>query len=352
MAADRALILGPLVAMLVSSGCVTNLAEKGVTEREVAEGSTEIGRGDNLRLGAPPPGFADYTIGLAKPDEENGMTKIRSTAITEAALSYGSQAGFNRRAWEIEKLLEKRSKQLSEVYDFERVVMGAPKRTGFVIPPVVSRSFDAFVADENGEQVSAADEYLTIVSPGRISPTIPTWRDYLLFLSPKPERPPKALLPQDKSEVAFFNRMFRKGWAAGYGQADATLDEKLARLRRDYEGMLQYRRMVARGMINRMVIADADFGVTGSNGEMRIGDRTVRIVSQAEFNTNPQTWRFAPVTAKEKNIVEHGEILKATDSSEEPTTLVPAIGKRVEADVGRPMARKRKLQQPHPGSNR
>lgn len=340
MAANRAIIIGSLVATLSLTGCVSTLTETTASLNETEDPG--IGTGDDLRLGAPPPGYADYKIGLAKDDDESGMTKIRRTAITEAAMSYGSQAGFHGRAWEIEKLLEKRSKQLSEVYDFERVVMGAPKRTGFVISPVVSRSFDAFVTDENGQQVSAADEYMSIVAPGRIAPTIPTWRDYLLFPSPKPERPPRALLPQEKSEIAFFDRQFREGWSAGYAQADATLEEKLARLRRDYEGMLQYRRMVARGMINRMVIADADFGVTGSNGEMRIGDRTVRIVSQAEFNTNPQTWRFAPITAKEKNIVEHGEILKATDSSKEFTKDVPAISEKVKAKVNGSKARKRK----------
>lgn len=268
-----------------------------------------LGGLDDLNLGAPPPDLKDYRIGVFDPAKESGgMPQIRRSALTEAAQTYGTQAGYARRAYDIETILQQRSAQLSQVYDFDRVVMGAPLKTGYIVPPVVSLSFEAFVSDDAGQTVSAADEYLSIVGPGRIVPVPPTWRDYLLFSVTEPDQPAKSLLPSNSAEQAFFKAEFTKGFQAGILQADAALESKLARLRRDFEGMLQYRRLVAQGMMDRMVIADADFGVTGSNGEMRIGDRTVRIVSQAEFNTAPANWRVAPVTDYERDIVRTGII--------------------------------------------
>lgn len=295
--------------LLLTSMSVLALAACTTTTPAPVPETFTLGGLDNLNLGAPPPNLKDYRIGVYDPAKaQSGMTQIRRSALTEAAIAYGTQAGYARRAYEIETILQKRSSQLSTAYDFERVVMGAPLKTGYIVPPVVSRSFEAFVSDDGGQTVSAADEYLSIVSSGRIVPVPPTWRDYLLFSVAEPEAPARSLLPANSAEQAFFKNEFTKGFVAGIEQADAALDSKLARLRRDFEGMLQYRRLVAQGMMDRMVIADADFGVTGSNGEMRIGDRTVQIVSQAEFNTAPANWRVAPVTDKERDIVRTGII--------------------------------------------
>lgn len=295
--------------VLSASFCVMLLAGCTTTKPAPAPETFTLGGLDNLNLGAPPPDLKDYRIGVYDPSkDQGGMPQIRRRALTEAAQTYGTQAGYARRAYDIEGILQQRSNQLSSVYDFERVVMGAPLKTGYIVPPVVSRSFEAFTSDDGGQTVSAADEYLSIVSPGRIVPVPPTWRDYLLFGISEPEQPARSLMPASGAEQAFFKSEFTKGFQAGILQADAALDSKLARLRRDFEGMLQYRRLVAQGMMDRMVIADADFGVTGSDGEMRIGDRTVRVVSQAEFNTAPSNWRVAPVTDYERDIVRTGII--------------------------------------------
>ena len=196
-----------------------------------------IGGSDDLRRGPAPPATADeVALDIFDPDAREGMTGIRRQALREAGLTYGTQMGYARRSWEIEGVLERRSGQLSEVYDFVRIVSQAPAGTGYVVPPVVSRSLRAFEGD--GRRASVADEYLTIVRPGRLSPTPPTWRDYLLISAPEPEAPPRSLLPSEDDEIAFFRQSFEEGWSAGVVQADAELEERLARLRRDYEGML------------------------------------------------------------------------------------------------------------------
>lgn len=303
----RHAILVLTVSSLALTACGPSRVDLAETSPLVPE---VIGGSDDLRRGPPPPATpAAVRIATVSAEKKAGaVTKIRSEALKEAAQSYGSQMGFARRAWEISGRLEARSGDLNEVFEFDRVVEVAPVKAGVIIPPVVSRSFDAFTTDAEGREASVADEYLTIVRPGRIAPVTPTWRDYLIMGLGVPEAPPQALMPSDTVEKALFDDWFSEGWAAGVVLADAEFGERLDRLKRDYTGMLQYRRLVSQGMMDRMVLADADFGVTGENGTMRIGSRTVRIVSDAAFQTDPTRWQVRTVSARDALIVETGEI--------------------------------------------
>jgi len=279
-------------------------------EPPAAPAPEAIGGGEDLRRGPEP--VANPTqvrIDLHDPRSEKvEITEIRRRALMEAAQGYGSQMGYARRVWEIEGLLEARAPSLDEVFGFSRVVTEAPVKAGYIIPPIVSRSFDAFRSDNAGREASVADEYLTIVAPGRIVPVTPTWRDYLLFTAVQPEQPARSLLPSNEMERGLFTEWFRDGWTAGVSLADEEMSQRLTRLRRDYEGMLQYRRLVSMGMMDRMVLAQADFGVTGGGDELRIGSRTVQIVSDAQFDANPRRWSVREVGARDRGIVQMGEI--------------------------------------------
>lgn len=300
-------LLATVAGICLLAGCETYPTNE---VPPAAPAPAKIGELDNLRVGKEPVASPDEVkIELYNPsDEVKEITEIRRRALLEAAQGYGSQLGYARRGWEIEKLLEERSTQMSQVFNFSRLVSEAPVKAGYIIPPVVSRSFDAFKTTEEGREASVADEYLTIVAPGKIMPVTPTWRDYLLFSPRTPETPAKSLHPRNAAEKEMFDKWFREGWVAGVELADAEIGSRLDRLRRDYEGMLQYRRLVAMGMMDRMVLQDADFGVTGGGDEMRIGSRTVRVVSDAEFETNPKRWSVRSVSARDSLIVESGKI--------------------------------------------
>lgn len=258
----------------------------------------EIGGRDKLQLGKPMPTSPDQiTVEIHDPKKaENRISEIRADGLREAALSLGSQYGYAMRLQEIGGRLEQRSSELSEVFDFNRVVGITPQRAGVVVPPVVSRSFDAWMGD--GREASVADEYLSIVRAGRLAPHAPTWRDYLLFTPVTPEKTPRSLLPTDQLEKKAFETWRDQGWNAGVKLADAEFEERIARLQRDYTGMLQYRRLVAVGLMDRLVLADADFGTTVDGDEMRIGSRNVRIVSDASFRGKPQRWEVNNVAAR------------------------------------------------------
>lgn len=108
--------------------------------------------------------------------QSSGLERIRSDALREAARSFGSQHGFARRAWEIAQLLERRSPELSSAYDFNRVAVSTSGVPGFMLPPVVARTFDEYVLDRGSRSASHSDERFEVLKAAFLSPVVPTWQ--------------------------------------------------------------------------------------------------------------------------------------------------------------------------------
>lgn len=256
-----------------------------------APDQTRFGGADHLGSGPEPPASpSEITVDSIAASQGSAKQRARERTVREAAKQIGSQHGFRRRAWEIRRRLEARASELSAIYDFGRVAMAAPRRVGFLLPPIVSRSLHAFETVPDGGKSSAADEYLEILRPAVMAQTVPTWRDYLLFDSAEPLPLRSSKMPRSTAEQRQFERWVRNGWAAGVEQANAEFTQRLRRLRRDFEGMLEFRRLNSLGMVIAPETAGAEFGVTGRPGAMRIGDRTARITANADFERDRLKW--------------------------------------------------------------
>ncbi|MDT4842369.1 hypothetical protein D3C80_613010 [compost metagenome] len=180
-------------------------------------------------------------------------------------------AGFERRAYESMAELERKSPQLSEEFNFSAVVYTAPREAGYVVPTVVTR----------------ATEALTITKGGR---------DYLVMPLDKATEPDEQFLPVDKEERAVWDKYMAEGWSEGRTQAEEALKINLNLLRRDYAGMIEYRRLVEAGLIKSLLISSSEVRAKGTHDELFIGQRRVRIDNDATFVTNPKRWK--PITRR------------------------------------------------------
>ncbi|MCY4542875.1 MAG: type IV secretory system conjugative DNA transfer family protein [Rhodobacteraceae bacterium] len=230
------------------------------------------------------------------PEVEQGqptaIAGIRRSALREGALTLGTQHGYRRRAWEIERRLEHRSNELSVAFDFGRVAAPAPLGLGYVVPPVVAWGFDASSVKQGGKGIAGSREFIALSKPGRLTPVVPTWRDHLLMVAPVPNRLPPSLLPHAAEERLLFARWFREGWRAGRNQANREFKLRMQRLKREYLGMLKYRELVSQGVINQIVLARSEYGTTVEGAVLRIDDRAVEIVSAASFEVRRNRWRL------------------------------------------------------------
>ena len=82
----------------------------------------------------------------------------------------------------------------------------------------------------------------------------------------------------------------------GLQQANEIFAADLSRLKRDYLGIVLYRRLLAQGMITSPKVAKADLGVTGDADQIRINDEVMRITAHSALQPNSNQWN--PVLTK------------------------------------------------------
>lgn len=209
---------------------------------------------------------------------------IRHLSLRDAALSLGARAGLAWRAQQINGIVSRHERQLDLIYNFNSMLLDKN-----VLPPVLIEGRQTL--DQSADDIiRVADRAFSIQSQARFVTMAPTWRDYLKLHYPEPEIPDTSLLPRNDIEKTVWDRYLDEGWQAGVTQADVIFAESLGRLKRDYEGMIRYRTLLAQNMVSLPFVAQVNLGVTGGDSQMAINDRILRITSLPQFIIASNEW--------------------------------------------------------------
>jgi len=211
-------------------------------------------------------------------------SNIRVKALDEAALSVAAQASLNVSALAIDARLKRNAKRLDATYNFTTLMLEKN-----VLPPVLV-SAQHTLTIENGNSIRVADKTYKIIKQARFVTASPTWRDYLWMNYPKPEPPDATLLPKNEAEQKVWRAAIDRGWKHGAEQASTIFKSNMARLQRDYSGMILYRKLLAEHMVSAPYVAKSELGITGSGSDMRINDKILRITVLPSLNAHSSTW--------------------------------------------------------------
>lgn len=217
--------------------------------------------------------------------------KLRRPAQKEAALALGLKGGL---AWEtkrINELLKQRSSELSQVYDFNRLLIIGPNNVT-VLPPVISEAKENWELQDKGKVLRTAENVYEIISESVFTPNAPMWQTYLFRGYTTPDMPDNSLLPKTEAERVLWKKWTTEGWMNGIKQAHMIFESDMRKLERDYVGMIRYRKLLAQNMVTEPVVAEGTLGVTSSEDgkRMRVDDRAVRITRDSLLNPNAKEW--------------------------------------------------------------
>lgn len=241
----------------------------------------------------PPDLNATISSGTAAAQEVKELATIppiRLTAIKERAIELGVQSGLARRSFEIDQVLESAKTQLDRVYDFSALLLDKN-----VMPAVLVETKNS-LTQSNADTVRLADATYTIEKQVQFVTAPLNWRQYLIQ-DVKPQQAfgsspvDRATLPTNAAEQKVWGQSVSEGWQIGVSQANQIFETSLARLDRDYRGMVLYKSLVVRGMITTPFVAEADMGVTGDGTSMSVNDRLLRITTKPTLQTNPGNWK-------------------------------------------------------------
>lgn len=213
------------------------------------------------------------------------VSQIRIKALEDTAMSLGAQGGLAVASKEINNRMEGDKWSLETIYNFNGMLL-----THGVLPPVLVESNESLnLADPN--TIRVADKTYKIVAQARFATTPPNWRDYLHMPYNKPELPDKVLLPRTEEERKVWAKAIKVGWDKGVEQSYSIFQQNLARLKRDYEGMILYRKLLQEKMVSPPYVSKTELGVTGNGTDMRINDQVLRITELPKLQTNSESWK-------------------------------------------------------------
>lgn len=237
-----------------------------------------------------PPDFDAIVAGANRAATEISITvdipKIRLEGIKEAALGYGVRSGLARRSYEIDKILIDNQEHLDSVFNFNALILDKS-----VLPPVLSEAQNT-LKQPDADTIRLADAVYRIERQAAFVTTAPNWREYLVReYRYKVDLPADLLLPKNDNEKQLWQKFMVQGWETGVAQANAIFVQSLARLERDFKGMVLYRSLLAKGMIGKPYVAESNLGVTGDGNSMNVNDRILRITAKPRLETNPAVWK-------------------------------------------------------------
>ncbi|MCP8352362.1 type IV secretion system DotC family protein [Candidatus Synchoanobacter obligatus] len=216
-------------------------------------------------------------------DGDSGHQK----AMKEVALSYGAQAGLNWKSQQVATYLDSHSKYLDQVFDFNALLM-----VHNILPPIVAEYGKSYSL-ENDQTIRLSDQEIKMLEPARFVTVPPSWRDYIYLVYSKPQTPPESLLPHNEIEEQIWKDALATGWEIGIEQADAIFSDALARLLRDFKGIVLYHQLHLQNMISAPYAETTNLGVTGNTQGLRLNDKIIKIVTPSVLN--PQTNQWHPI---------------------------------------------------------
>lgn len=213
------------------------------------------------------------------------MGQLREKALTDTAMSLGAQGGLAWAAGQMDANLEKDKIQLETIFNFNGMMLSHG-----VLPPVLEQGDNSLNLDDP-DTIRIADKTYKIVQQARFATTPPNWREYLWQTFEKPEIPNKMLLPRNADEMKIWSKAIKLGWDKGVLQSATIFQQNLARLKRDYQGMILYRRLLMEQKISPPFVSRTELGVTGDGNDMRVNDQVLRITEHPQLQTNSDSWR-------------------------------------------------------------
>lgn len=223
----------------------------------------------------------------------NTITELRTSALREAALRVGTQAGVSWRYEVIVAMLKAKDyeRRLDAIYNFGPLMLH-----DVIAPPVIRRIENTYrkIDDDTARSVRVG---YRLEHPARIVTVPPTWRDFLVRRFPPPERPADILLPQNDAEAELWERYVWKGWRDGVGQAERIFEVSLNLLTATYLGMIQYQTLHTQGIVSAPNLATTGLRITMDGRKLNVGEVVYRITSHSEFQ-DPGGWQPIPYNAE------------------------------------------------------
>ena len=216
---------------------------------------------------------------------ETAVSKMRPAAIREAAQLATFQKAMSWRYSQLIDETERYGNIMDTAFNFSPLLL--IQGQALIMPPVLAKA-GASMRIEDGDTATSSKVTYELLEPARYIASPPTWREFLMVDSfPKADEPNPALLPRNSEERKIWREAVREAWNEGVEQADLLYADNVARMAREYRGIMLYHLLTAQHLLSEVGTASAELGRHASGNKLNIGQRVYRITRPSAFVLNP-----------------------------------------------------------------
>jgi defect-in-organelle-trafficking protein DotC len=275
-----------LVAAMLASGCSVNIERDALVQdgKQAAEAKSERAVPDN--------GKTELQL--------NGQS-LREQAIENNYYAYYFQKTVYESYHDILNQIEPMSGTLNEIFNFGQLAY-----EGKMLPPIIEESFD-YLGVQNEKSMVKTERRWKIIKDAKVIATVPVWQDYLFSgMKVEPNKLNPTLEPKTDEEIAASQKGKERGIKEGKDYVVALFNANLARLSKDFLGMLTYKKLEVQGIVKPPILAVSDepFVYTNGNKEVSVGTQRYLITQDSSFQSHNQ-W---------KPIVSSGQVVNERDT--------------------------------------
>ncbi|AXE28464.1 hypothetical protein DK842_00060 [Chromobacterium phragmitis] len=210
---------------------------------------------------------------------------LKLKAIYGAGLSYGAQLGQSRETERLNAMLQEQDASLSKIFDFSKLLL-----PDSLLPPVLSSAKNSVRLDGPSSVVSVEASY-RVKEDARFVTAVPTWWDYMQQPVPDVREPDAALKPQTAEEKQAWNDGVKQGWATGVLAAKSAYESKLAQLNESFNGMMLYKMLWLKNMVDPPKVIKQEQRVAEANGGIDVKVVRKVIAQPVVFVKDLTRWR-------------------------------------------------------------
>ena len=216
--------------------------------------------------------------------KETAVSLLRPKAIREAAQLVTFQTAIAYRYKQLLETTERYATVLDTAFNFSPLLM--TEGAALIQPPVLTRS-GASLRIEKPDAATSAESAYELLEPARFVAFAPHWREFLMVGAfPEPEKPNPAVLPKNDKERAIWRAAVREAWARGLTEADQLFADNVARMTRQYRGIMLYHLLTAQRLLSKVGSASSSLPLNASDTKLYIGQQVYRITAPSRFVTD------------------------------------------------------------------
>jgi len=245
-----------------------------------------VGAADGPRRGEPQE-LADILDmrGMAS-EKDTIVSLLRPMAIREAAQLVTLQTAIAYRYRQLIETTERHAAIMDTAFNFSPLLM--TQGEALIQPPVLTRS-GASMRIEKPDTATSAEASFELLEPARFVAFAPHWREFLMMRAfPEAEKPNPAVLPKNEKEREIWRIAVREAWAQGLNEADQLYADNVARMVRQYRGIMLYHLLSAQHILSRVHTASAPVALSNSETMLYIGQKVYRITAPSRFTPGEQ----------------------------------------------------------------